>query len=83
MQRTDTGEFLATVGWQVSWGVDYRGQTRILVGETSERLLDDHEVITALLNDSQAPVEESADEERPDPGLITGPPETTGPPDGS
>lgn len=49
LKRDDTGEFLATIGWQVRWIVDFRGTMRVLV-ERSDLVLEGDPVLPRLLN---------------------------------
>jgi hypothetical protein len=48
LRRDDTGELLATIGWQVRWIVDFRGTMRVLV-ERSDLLMKDDKVLPRLL----------------------------------
>jgi hypothetical protein len=48
LKRDDTGELLATIGWQVRWIVDFRGTMRVLV-ERSDLVLPDDAVLPRLL----------------------------------
>lgn len=49
LRRDDTGELLATLGWQVRWIVDFRGTMRVLV-ERSDLFLEADPVLPRLLN---------------------------------
>jgi hypothetical protein len=48
LRREDTGETLATIGWQVRWIVDFQGTMRVLV-ERNDLLLVDDPVLPGLL----------------------------------
>jgi hypothetical protein len=48
LRREDSGETLATLGWQVRWIVDFRGTMRVLV-ERSDLMLTDDPVLPGLL----------------------------------
>jgi hypothetical protein len=48
LRREDTGETLATIGWQVRWIVDFQGTMRVLV-ERNDLLLVDDPVLPSLL----------------------------------
>jgi hypothetical protein len=49
LRRVDTGELLATIGWQVRWIVDFRGTMRVLV-ERSDLVLADDPILPRLLH---------------------------------
>jgi hypothetical protein len=48
VRRDDTGELIATIGWQVRWNVDFRGTMRVLV-DKSDLLLVNDPVLPGLL----------------------------------
>jgi hypothetical protein len=49
LRRDDTGELLATIGWQVRWIVDFQGTMRVLV-ERSDLVLTDDPILPRLLH---------------------------------
>jgi hypothetical protein len=48
LRRDDTGETLATIGWQVRWNVDARGYMRVLV-DSHDLVLPGDRTVPALL----------------------------------
>jgi len=48
LRRDDTGEILATMGWQVRWNVDFRGMMRVLT-DVDDRVLADDSVLPSML----------------------------------
>ncbi|MBL8840136.1 MAG: hypothetical protein JNL90_01270 [Planctomycetes bacterium] len=48
LRRDDTGELLATIGWQVRWNVDFRGRMRVLVDRDDLVVVDDKVLPTLL-----------------------------------
>ncbi len=48
LRRDDTGELLATIGWQVRWNVDFRGRMRVLV-DRDDLVVTQDRVLPTLL----------------------------------
>jgi hypothetical protein len=48
LQRSDRGEILSTLAWQIVWRLDARGQIRVVLEECAERVVDGDGVIESL-----------------------------------
>jgi hypothetical protein len=48
LRRDDTGQLVATIGWQVRWNVDFRGTMRVLT-DVDDVVLEDDSVLPSLL----------------------------------
>ncbi len=54
LRRDDTGELVATIGWQVRWNIDFSGRMRVLV-DRDDLVLTDDRVLPTLLAAAPAP----------------------------
>jgi hypothetical protein len=54
LRRDDTGEIIATIGWQVRWNVDFHGMMRVLT-EVDDLVIEKDPVLPSLLQAANAP----------------------------